>query len=85
MKKGKDAPTWFWIFMIIALLMTNPPILNLINGYAKSVPLTMSWPTLWLWLQFWYLAMLGAIIYLAVKDPQWQAEPLEEVVEEFKN
>jgi len=38
------------IATVIALFLTNPPVLNIVNSYCKSNPLTMGWPTIWIYL-----------------------------------
>ncbi len=38
------------IATVIALFFTNPPFLNIVNSYCKSNPLTIGWPTIWIYL-----------------------------------
>jgi hypothetical protein len=66
-----------WIFFLITILMVNPPILTWLNVWFKAHPLVGGWPTLWLYLTFWYVVMLGGFLYFALKFRTWQAKPLE--------
>lgn len=64
----------FYTIIIIALLMVNPPILNIINGYAKTNPLMLGYPTLWIWLQFWYGVVVAAFLVGVLKIANWKKE-----------
>mgnify|MGYP006910580472 CR=1 FL=1 len=72
MKKSEKI---FAAICIIGLLMVNPPILNVVNSYAKANPLTAGWPTLWIWLEFWYTAVIASFLIAVVKIKNWQKEP----------
>lgn len=69
--------------LAVPLVLTNPPIIGLIDGYAESNPLTLGFPTFWLWLELWYAVMLVELIVFAVRLPSWQAHYLEEQIEEL--
>ncbi|HEX6988262.1 MAG TPA: hypothetical protein VF282_02240 [Bacillota bacterium] len=69
-----------WVFFLVTVLMVNPPILYWLNGWFQARPLLMGWPTLWLYLTFWYVVMLGGFVYFAARLPSWQAELIEEAV-----
>lgn len=73
MKISKGEKTIYFIF-IISLIMVNPPVLNLVNNYAETKPLTWGYPTLWLWLQLWYLIAIVAFLIGAIKLGNWQKE-----------
>lgn len=62
----------FFSVIIISLLMVNPPILGLINTFAQSTPLMWGFPTLWLWLEFWYIVAILAFLIGALKLKNWQ-------------
>lgn len=62
------------VFFLITLLMTNPPIVNVVNSYAQTKPLILGWPTLWIWLEFWYLLMIGGMIWFGLRFKTWRAE-----------
>jgi len=69
------------VFFIITLLMTNPPVVNWVSAYAEENPLLFGWPTLWVWLQVWYLLMIGGLIWFGLKFKSWNVEYIEESVE----
>ncbi len=73
MKISKGEKIIYFIF-IISLIMVNPPVLGLVNNYAKINPLTWGYPTLWLWLQLWYLIAIVAFLIGAIKLGNWQKE-----------
>lgn len=60
--------------LILSLIMINPPILNLVNNYAKENPLIWNFPTLWLWLQLWYIVAITAFLIGAIKIKSWKKE-----------
>lgn len=69
-------------YFAFTLLMTNPPVVNWISKYAESNPLVMGWPTVWVWLQFWYMAMIGGLIYFGLKFKSWNVDYIEESFEQ---
>jgi len=68
------------VFFVVTLLMTNPPVVYWVSRYAESVPLTLGWPTLWVWLQFWYLVMIGGLVLFGLKLKSWNVEYIEEAL-----
>lgn len=67
-----------WIFFLITILMVNPPVLTWANEWVKQMPLLFGWPTLWLYLTFWYVVMWGGLVYFAISFKSWQVDFLEE-------
>lgn len=63
-----------YIILILSLIMVNPPVLNVINNYAKENPILWNYPTLWLWLQFWYIIGIIAFLIGAIKIKSWNKE-----------
>lgn len=63
-----------YVILLITLVMVNPPIINLVNDYAKENPLIMNYPTLWIWLQLWYLIGIIAFLVAALKIGNWNKE-----------
>jgi len=63
-----------YAILIISLIMLNPPVLNIVNNYAKIKPLTWNYPTLWLWLQLWYLIAIITFLLGAIKIDNWKKE-----------
>lgn len=70
MKKQKGV-VWFFIILILGVLMVNPPILPLVNQYCTAHPMTFGWPTLFLWLEFWYIVMIADFLVSAIKLKAW--------------
>lgn len=84
MKKLSKGEWVFYIILVISVLMVNPPILGVVNQYCIANPLTFSYPTLWLWLEFWYVVMIVDFVVAAVKIKRWncwqdqkEIEPVE--------
>lgn len=69
------------VFFIITLIMTNPPVVNWVSSWAENTPLLFGWPTLWVWLQFWYMVMIVGFIYFGLSFSSWNVEYIEETVE----
>jgi hypothetical protein len=67
--------------LAVPLVMTNPPIIGWVSDYAAAEPVLLGQPTVWLWLQFWYVVMLGLFVWFAVRLPSWQTELVEEELE----
>ena len=44
-----------YAIFILVLIMVNPPVINTVNQYCMKTPLTFGWPTMLVWLDFWYL------------------------------
>lgn len=64
--------------LAVPLIMTNPPVIGLVSGYAADRPVVLGLPTFWLWLQVWYVIMLALFVAFAMRLPSWQAELVEE-------
>ncbi|MDO5016024.1 MAG: hypothetical protein Q4E09_03345 [Eubacteriales bacterium] len=71
LSKGEKA---VHLMFIISLIMANPPILGLVNNYAKDNPLTFGYPTMWVWLEFWYAVAIAAFLIGALTIRNWQTE-----------
>ena len=67
----KNGIFWFYLILIVGILMVNPPILNLVNQYCIDNPLTFGWPTLFLWLEFWYAIMIIDFLVGVLKIKNW--------------
>jgi len=65
---------WFYVILLLWLLMVNPPVVTWVNEYARSHPLTFGWPTLWVWLEFWYVAGIAGFALAAAKLPAWNRD-----------
>jgi hypothetical protein len=74
MSKGEKI---FWLVVIAMLLANNPPIINLISSYAKDHPLILGFPTLWLWLEIWYLLVIITFALGAWKIKAWRVKKEE--------
>lgn len=68
--------------LVVPLVMTNPPIIGLVNAYATAHPLTLGFPTIWMWLELWYAVMLVELAFFAKSLPSWQAHSIEQRIEE---
>lgn len=62
---------WFYAVLLFSVLMVNPPILNAVNAYCQGTPLTFGFPTLWLWLEFWYGVMILDFLVTAIALKEW--------------
>lgn len=71
MKRSKGEVI-IYIILILSLIMVNPPVLNLVNNYVKMKPLTFGYPTLWLWLQLWYIIAIITFLIGAIKLKSWR-------------
>ena len=45
----------FYAVLIVSVLMVNPPIVFWFNDYCVEHPLLLGWPTMYIWLEFWFL------------------------------
>ena len=70
MKKRKGT-FWFFLILIVSVLMVNPPIVYLFNDYCVENPITFGWPTMFLWLEFWYTVMVVDFLVAAIKLKAW--------------
>ncbi len=73
MKPSKGEKLVYGTFILV-LIMVNPPVLNVINRYAIQKPFTMGWPTLLVWLDFWYVAAIAAFLAGALKIKSWNKD-----------
>jgi len=71
-------------FFVFTLVMTNPPVVSWVSKYAQSAPLMFGWPTLWVWLQFWYLVMIGGLVLFGLKLKSWNVDYIEETLRKGK-
>lgn len=72
MKKKRDKGTLaFYIILVIGVLMVNPPILPIVNDFCVAHPLMGGWPTLFLWLEFWYVVMIVDFLVAAFRLKAW--------------
>ena len=83
MKKNKGLMC-FYIILIVAVLMVNPPIVYLFNSYCAAHPLTFGWPTMFIWLEFWYTVMVVDFIVAALKLKAWNCSQDEKPIEQVK-
>lgn len=75
---------FFYFVMFVSIVMTNPPILTIVNDYCKINPLTWSFPTMWLWLEVWYGVMILNFLIAAFTIKAWDcsqdSRPVESTV-----
>lgn len=63
-----------YALLLLVLVMVNPPILGWINAYAKDSPFVFGYPTLWVWLQFWYAFGIAVFLFGALRIKDWNRE-----------
>ncbi|MGE5631916.1 MAG: hypothetical protein ACM3TR_12585 [Caulobacteraceae bacterium] len=63
----------YGIFVLV-LIMVNPPILNSINNYAVKNPFTFGWPTLLVWLDFWYVIAVVDFLVGVITIKSWKKD-----------
>jgi len=63
----------YGIFFLV-LLMVNPPILNIVNNYALENPFILGWPTLLVWLDFWYVAAIVDFLVGVITIKSWKKD-----------
>jgi len=81
MKKISKGTIAFYVILIISVLMVNPPIVYLVNDYCVANPLTFGWPTMFLWLEFWYTVMVIDFVVAAWKLKAWDChQDKEEII-----
>ena len=73
----------FYATLFVSVLMVNPPIVFWVNDYCTAHPLTFGWPTMYLWLEFWFLVMIANFVVAAWKLKAWNCRqdnrPIEQV------
>ena len=79
MKKSKGT-FWFFLILVVSVLMVNPPIVYLFNDYCVENPITFGWPTMFLWLEFWYTVMVVDFIVAAIKLKAWDCHQDEKEI-----
>ena len=80
MKKDKGV-FWFYVVLVVSVLMVNPPILPFVNRFCEANPITIGWPTLFLWLEFWYGVMIVDFLVGAIKLKAWDcSQDKQEIV-----
>ena len=83
MKKISKGTIAFFVILIISVLMVNPPIVYLVNDYCVEHPLTLGWPTMFLWLEFWFTVMVVDFVIAAWKLKAWDChQDKEEIIPE---
>ena len=70
-KKTKKDTFWFYLILVVSVLMVNPPILYWFNEYCIDHPITLGWPTMYVWLEFWYVVMIADFLFCAWKLKCW--------------
>lgn len=73
MKISKGEKIVYGIFIFV-LIMVNPPIINLFNNYCIKNPLTFGWPTMLIWLNFWYAVAVIAFLIGVLKIKSWKKD-----------
>ena len=81
MKKLSRGEIVFYAIILFSLVMVNPPVLMFINQYAIGTPLTFRLPTLWVWLQFWYVLMIISFLVAAIRIKRWRCYQDEKPIE----
>ncbi|MCD6114527.1 MAG: hypothetical protein J7J78_04440 [Thermoprotei archaeon] len=71
----------FYIIIILAIILSNPPILNIVNEYCKTHPLTLGFPTFWLYLEIVWTIVIVAFAIAAIKIEKWRN--IEEKIEKI--
>lgn len=73
----------FYAVLVFSVLMVNPPIVFWVNDYCVEHPLLFGWPTMYLWLEFWFLVMIADFLLAAYKLKSWDCRqdnrPIEQV------
>ena len=67
----KKGSFWFYLVLVISVIMVNPPIVYMVNDYCVQHPLTAGWPTMFLWLEFWFTVMVVDFVIAAWKLKEW--------------
>ncbi|MEA5060228.1 hypothetical protein SDC9_135936 [bioreactor metagenome] len=70
MKLSTGEKIVYAIFAVV-LIMVNPPILQAVNNYAIAKPFTFGWPTLLVWLDFWYVVGTATFLIGVLKIKAW--------------
>lgn len=78
MKSSGWSKVIYGIFILV-LIMVNPPIVYYVSDYAGTHPFVLGWPTLLVWLDFWYFVGIAAFVIGALTIESWKR-----VYKEFK-
>lgn len=70
----KSLATWF---IVLCLVMLNPPVLTWVNAYAVANPFVGSLPVLYAWFYGWFLILSLGLIAIAATAPEWDGAALE--------
>lgn len=73
----KKEKFYICVFLIV-MLAVNPPILNIVNKYAQENLLTFGYPTVWVWLTFWYTLAIITFLIGAIVLPAWKKAKYKE-------
>lgn len=73
----------FWIILVFSVLMVNPPVVYWVNDYCLTHPLTFGWPTMYLWLEFWYIVIIVAFLFSAWKLKAWDCRQDQTKIEQI--
>ncbi len=63
-----------YAIFVLVLLMVNPPLLNGINNYALEKPFTFGWPTMLVWLDFWYIVAVVDFLVGVITIKSWKKD-----------
>jgi len=85
MKKISGGEIIFYLIIAVSVIMVNPPIMWMVNRHAIQNPLTFNFPTIWLWLQFWYAVMIISFVISAIYLKRWRCfQDAREIIPEPK-
>ncbi|MCJ7690652.1 MAG: hypothetical protein MUO60_15240 [Clostridiaceae bacterium] len=73
MKLSRNEKFVYGVFILV-LIMINPPILNIVNSYVLENPLTLGWPTMFIWLEFWYLVAIIDFFVGIITIKSWKKD-----------
>ncbi len=71
----------FYAVLLLGVVMVNPPVVYWVNDYCAGHPLLFGWPTMYLWLEFWYLVMIVDFVLAAWKLKGWDCRQDEKPIE----
>ncbi len=64
----------FYSVIILMVIMCNPPVMAFVNKWAIKKPITLGFPTFWVWLQFWYIIGVVAFLIAVIKIDHWKKD-----------
>lgn len=65
----------FFLIVLVALILSNPPVLSYVNNYCTTHPLTLGLPTFWVYLTSVWTVVIIAFGIAAWKLEAWNKEP----------